>query len=126
MDARRESGLIFWTRTVWRDEVAMRVFVRSGPHKRVMPKLLHWCDEASVVHWFGRSGSGLPTGTWPRTDFGVMDACCGSSILRLHMREERRSQGANMRSERFDSNHPPRRRVFLDGEKRPRRSRSPL
>src|SRR5215831_1914308 len=63
VDAQRESGMIFWTRTVWRDEVAMRAFVRSGAHKRVMPKLLHWCDEASVAHWFGRSGSGLPAWT---------------------------------------------------------------
>jgi heme-degrading monooxygenase HmoA len=41
IDAQRENGLIFWTRTVWRDEVAMRAFVRSGAHKSVMPKLLH-------------------------------------------------------------------------------------
>ena len=55
VDAQRENGLVFWTRTVWRDEVAMRAFVRSGAHNKVMPKLIHWCDEASVVHWFGRS-----------------------------------------------------------------------
>ena len=56
VDAQRESDLVFWTRTVSRDEVAMRAFVRSGAHKKAMPKVLHWCDEASVVHWLGRSG----------------------------------------------------------------------
>ena len=29
----------------------MRNFMRSGAHGAVMPKLLNWCDEASVVDW---------------------------------------------------------------------------
>ena len=29
----------------------MRQFMTTGSHKRVMPHLLHWCDEASVAHW---------------------------------------------------------------------------
>lgn len=29
----------------------MRAFVSSGAHRRVMPKLKDWCDEAYLVHW---------------------------------------------------------------------------
>jgi hypothetical protein len=29
----------------------MRNFMTSGAHRNVMPKLLDWCDEASVAHW---------------------------------------------------------------------------
>jgi hypothetical protein len=51
----RESGLIFWTISVWRDESAMREFRNRGAHQRAMPKLRDWCDEATYVHWLQES-----------------------------------------------------------------------
>jgi hypothetical protein len=41
----------FWTLTIWDSQDSMRRFMTSGSHRAVMPHLLHWCDEASVVHW---------------------------------------------------------------------------
>ena len=47
----RQPGNVFWTRTVWSSEDAMKSFMLSGPHRQVMRRLLEWCDEAALVHW---------------------------------------------------------------------------
>jgi hypothetical protein len=56
-----DAHLTFWTLTVWESEKAMKSFRGSGSHARVMPRLAHWCDEASYAHW--TSTDSVPT--WP-------------------------------------------------------------
>lgn len=42
----------FWTLTAWEDQESMWQYMIRGSHKEAMSYLLHWCDEASVAHWF--------------------------------------------------------------------------
>ncbi|MGQ0532001.1 MAG: antibiotic biosynthesis monooxygenase family protein [Caulobacteraceae bacterium] len=48
-----EGRLVFWTRTGWDSETAMKAYRDSDAHRAVMPKLIDWCDEAAVLHWDG-------------------------------------------------------------------------
>ncbi len=66
----REAGNIFWTLTMWTDEAAMRGYRSAGAHAYVMPKLLDWCDEASVVHWTQEPAE-LPS--WPEAHRRLVD-----------------------------------------------------
>jgi hypothetical protein len=47
----RDRQLTFWTMTVWHGQADMRRYITNGAHFKAMPKLMDWCDEASVVHW---------------------------------------------------------------------------
>lgn len=55
----------FWTMTAWDTQESMRAYMISGSHKKAMPHLLHWCDEASVAHWTQQETI-LPT--WTEAD----------------------------------------------------------
>lgn len=48
---RREGRLAYWTMTVWRDEPAMRAYAASGAHRKAIPHLAEWADEARIAHW---------------------------------------------------------------------------
>ena len=41
----------FWTLTAWDSPEKMQRFMTTGSHKDAMPRLLDWCDEASMAHW---------------------------------------------------------------------------
>jgi hypothetical protein len=55
----------FWTMTAWSTQEDMRRYMTTGAHKSAMPRLLDWCDEASVAHW-DQSGEILPS--WEEAD----------------------------------------------------------
>jgi hypothetical protein len=56
------AGRVFWTLTAWQDDSAMNAFRTGGAHRKTMPKLLDWCDEAAVVHW-AQDSTEIPL--WP-------------------------------------------------------------
>jgi hypothetical protein len=56
----RDAHSVWWTSTAWDAEASMRKFMTARPHGPAMRKLLHWCDEASVVNWT-QTEAALPT-----------------------------------------------------------------
>ena len=54
-----DKKLTFWTLTVWPSEADMRAYRNADAHKKAMPKLQHWCDEAAIVH-FQQDGTAMP------------------------------------------------------------------
>jgi hypothetical protein len=59
-----DKNLTFWTLTAWETEPHMRSYRNSLAHKKAMPKLQHWCSEASLVHW-NRKIALCRIGYWP-------------------------------------------------------------
>ncbi len=55
----------FWTLTAWDARESMRTYMTAGAHKRAMPHLMRWCDEASVAHW-EQEENALPS--WEEAD----------------------------------------------------------
>ena len=64
----------FWTMTAWDSEESMRGFMTTGSHKAAMPRLLVWCDEASVVHW-DQAQAALPSWTEADQRMRAVDVC---------------------------------------------------
>lgn len=60
----------FWTLTAWENEAAMRAYMTSGAHKQAMPRLMQWCDEASVAHW-AQENEVLPS--WKEADWRMRE-----------------------------------------------------
>lgn len=54
-----DNGGAFWTLTLWSDRSATQSYRNSGAHRRAMPRLQDWCDEAAVAHW-EQADSDLP------------------------------------------------------------------
>ncbi len=73
-----DRSFTFWTITAWDSPESMRAYMISGPHKRAMPHLLHWCDEASVAHWTQPDAT-LPT--WLEADTRMRETGRPSKVL---------------------------------------------
>lgn len=59
-DQFRDAKGAFWTLTMWQDESAMRAFMMSGAHAKIMPRAPEWFSESAVVHW-RQAGTAVPS-----------------------------------------------------------------
>jgi hypothetical protein len=41
---------VFWTCSIWESEQHMMNYMKSGDHKKAMPYLQKWCNEARTCH----------------------------------------------------------------------------
>jgi heme-degrading monooxygenase HmoA len=69
----------FWTMTAWDDQASMRAYMMNDAHREAMPKLLDWCDEASVVHW-ERAEEALPS--WVEADVRMRKNGRASKVMK--------------------------------------------
>jgi hypothetical protein len=72
-----DRSLTFWTLTTWESNAHMREYMTHGSHRTAMPHLMHWCDEASVVHW-DQPGDGVPA--WSEADKRMRESGRASKV----------------------------------------------
>jgi len=60
VDTRFEKNNVVWTKTVWKEESAMKKYRGSGAHQIAMRILSEMCSEASVTRW-QQEGAELPS-----------------------------------------------------------------
>ena len=58
-NALSDANNAWWTVTSWQAREEMRAFVGSEPHRTIMTRLDHYCDEATFVDW-EQSSADLP------------------------------------------------------------------
>jgi hypothetical protein len=55
-----DKGFVFWTCSIWEDELHMLNYMKSDIHKKAMPYLQQWCNEARTGHMIV-SGNDFPS-----------------------------------------------------------------
>jgi hypothetical protein len=50
-DALGDANNAWWTVSSWQDRRLMHAFVGNQPHRSIMDRLDHYCDEATFVDW---------------------------------------------------------------------------
>jgi len=72
-----DRQLVFWTLTHWDSADSMRAYMLGGSHREAMPRLVNWCDEASVVHWEAPDDTPL---SWPEADQRMRESGRASKV----------------------------------------------